>query len=269
MPHQPIRFGKKELSTGITVRYAERGDPDSPALLCLHGYTDSWFSFQRVLEELPPTLHAFVLDQRGHGDSDRPATGYTIADFAQDAVAFMDAQGLAQATVVGHSMGSFIAQQVALLTPARVTRLVLIGSATTAVNAGTVELQQAAHTLADPVDRAFVYEFQSSTIYAPVPESFLNRVVEESMKLPARIWQSAIDGLLGSNLASQLGWITAPTLVLWGDHDQIFPRSEQDALVRTIPAATLQVYSETGHALHWERPQEFVADVLRFTHTER
>jgi pimeloyl-ACP methyl ester carboxylesterase len=267
MPHHPIRFGKQTLSTGITVRYAEQGDPDSPALLCLHGYTDSWFSFQRVFEQLPPALHAFALDQRGHGDSERPATGYTVADFAQDALAFMDAQGIAQATVVGHSMGSFIAQQVALLAPTRVTRLVLIGSATTAVNAGVVELQQAAHTLTDPVDRQFIYEFQASTIYAPVPESFLNRVVEESMKLPARVWQAAIDGLLASDLTAQLGWITAPTLVLWGDRDAIFSRSEQDALVAAIPAARLTVYPETGHALHWERPQEVAADLLQFTHT--
>lgn len=266
--HQPVRFGKQSLSTGITLRYAEHGDSGATPILCLHGYTDSWFSFQRVLELLPSNLHVFALDQRGHGDSDRPATGYTIADFARDALAFMDAKGIERATVVGHSMGSFIAQQVALLAPERVERLVLIGSATTAVNPGIIELQQAVHTLTDPVERQFVYEFQASTIYAPVPESFLNRVVAESMKLPARVWHSAIEGLLASDLVTQLGWITAPTLVVWGEQDGIFGRSEQDALVAVVPSATLHVYSETGHALHWERPQEFATDLVRFIESQ-
>lgn len=262
--HQPVRFGRQTLSTGVTLRYAELGDDTGQPLLCLHGYTDSWFSFQRVLELLPPGYHVFALDQRGHGDSERPATGYTIADFARDALAFLEAQGIGRATVIGHSMGSFIAQQAALLDAARVERLVLIGSATRAVNAGTVELQQAVQMLADPVLREFVYEFQSSTIYHPVPPAFLNRVVEESMKLPARVWHAALDSLLASDISAQLGWITAPTLVLWGEQDTIFPRAEQEALAATIPAAELRVYTETGHALHWERPQQFVDDLLGF-----
>lgn len=262
--HSPIRFGKQLLSTGVELRYAEQGDPAGPVLLCLHGYTDSWFSFQRVLELLPPSYHVFALDQRGHGDSERPETGYGMADFARDAVAFMEAQGIDRATVIGHSMGSFIAQQVALLAAERVERLVLIGSATVASNPGLVELQQAVHTLTDPVDRQFVYEFQASTIYAPVPEAFLKRVVAESMKLPARVWQAAADGLLAVDGTVDLKQIVAPTLVLWGEQDGVFPRSEQEALAAAIPNATLKLYAETGHALHWERPQQFVADLLAF-----
>lgn len=262
--HSPIRFRKQSLSTGVELRYAEQRDPDGPVLLCLHGYTDSWFSFQRVLELLPSSYHVFALDQRGHGDSDRPDAGYTMADFARDAIAFMEAQAIVRATVIGHSMGSFIAQQVALLAAERVERLVLIGSATVAGNPGLIELQQAVQTLTDPVDRQFVYEFQASTIYAPVPDAFLNRVVAESMKLPARVWQAALDGLLASDGTVDLGQISPPTLVLWGEQDGVFPRSEQTALAETIPDATLKIYPETGHALHWERPQQFVDDLLAF-----
>jgi pimeloyl-ACP methyl ester carboxylesterase len=74
----------------------------------LHGYTDSWFSFSRVLPLLAATYQVYALDQRGHGNSDRPACGYSSAAFAADAIAFIDAVGLQQATFVGHSMGRLV-----------------------------------------------------------------------------------------------------------------------------------------------------------------
>jgi pimeloyl-ACP methyl ester carboxylesterase len=69
-----------------------------------------------------------LLDQRGFGDSDRPQGGYEIRDLAADVVAFLDAASIDRATIVGHSMGSFVARCVAITFPERVDRLVLIGS---------------------------------------------------------------------------------------------------------------------------------------------
>jgi pimeloyl-ACP methyl ester carboxylesterase len=51
---------------------------------------------------------------------------------------------------------------------------------------------------------------------------------------------------------------------MWGERDTIFPRSEQDALLAMLPSATLKLYPETGHALHWERPEMFVRDLESF-----
>src|SRR5262245_36939969 len=101
------RFGNLSLDTGVRLHYAESGSAGGEPVLFLHGYTDSWYSFAPVLPRLPASLHAFAPDQRGHGDSERPACDYAPADFAADAVAFLDAVGVREATVVGHSMGSF------------------------------------------------------------------------------------------------------------------------------------------------------------------
>ena len=60
------------LSTGVRLHYAERGDRGGEAIIFLHGYSDSWFSFSRVLPLLSPSYHAFALTERGHGDSDKP-----------------------------------------------------------------------------------------------------------------------------------------------------------------------------------------------------
>ena len=90
------------LSTGVRIEYVEHGRADGVPVIFLHGVTDSWRSFERVLPLLPPNIHAFALSQRGHGDSSRPTSGYQFADMSADLLAFLDAMGLRTATVVGH-----------------------------------------------------------------------------------------------------------------------------------------------------------------------
>src|SRR5688500_15763211 len=126
-----VRLTRLRLHTGVELQVAERGDPAGEPVLFLHGYTDSWFSFSTTLGHLPVSVRAIVPTQRGHGDSQRPTCCYRVSDFAADAVALLDALEVPRATVVGHSMGSFVAQRVAAEWPARVNRLVLIGSGTT------------------------------------------------------------------------------------------------------------------------------------------
>ncbi len=113
-----LRFADARLRTGVRLHYAEQGHPNAHPIILLHGYTDSWFSFSRVLPLLPPSYRVYVPDQR----SERPASGYEMQDLADDTLAFMDAMRVARATLVGHSMGSLVAQQIALAAPSRVTR---------------------------------------------------------------------------------------------------------------------------------------------------
>jgi non-heme chloroperoxidase len=246
----PLRLADTQLTTGVRLHYAQQGDSAGHPIILLHGYTDSWFSFTRVLPSLSSTYHTYALSQRGHGDSERPASGYTMPDLAADVVAFMDVMSLPQATLVGHSMGSLVAQQVALDAPERVARLVLVGSATNMRSEDVLQLEQTVNRLDDPVPVEFAREFQASTIYQPVPDDFLDRAVAESLKLPARVWRAALAGQLAADYTDQINRIQTPTLVLRGDHDTIFSRAAQDDLVAGLGNATLRVYPETGHALH-------------------
>lgn len=252
-----------QLASGLRLRYAEQGNAEGHPIIMLHGYSDSWFSFSRLLPLLPTSYHAYALDQRGHGDSDRPTHGYAMADFAADVVAFMDALGLASATVLGHSMGVLVAQELALTVPQRIAGLILLGGGSHIRTPEVFELQGAINSFKDPVPVEFVQEFQASTIYHPVPNAFLERIVAESLKLPARVWRGALAGALGVDYTARLGQIEMPALLLRGEQDTLF-LAGQDALAAGLLHATMELYSETGHALHWERPEQVASDIEEF-----
>jgi non-heme chloroperoxidase len=254
------------LPNQMTLPYVEQGDPTGVPVLLLHGYTDSWRSFEGVLPHLPASLHAFALSQRGHGKATRPMTGYRLQDFAADLVAFMDTRKLGRAVIAGHSMGSYIAQRFAVDYPDRTLGLVLMGSFTTLRGLpGVAELRGAVSQLTDPIDPGFVLEFQQSTLAQPVPQSFLETVVRESLQVPARVWRAVLAALLEADFSADLGTIKAPTLIVWGDQDAYFPRREQEALAAAIAGAQLVVYPGAGHGLHWEEPAHFATDLVAFT----
>jgi non-heme chloroperoxidase len=259
------RFSEIKLSTGVRLHYAEEGPASGSPVIMLHGLSDSWFSFSKVMPLLGKRHRVYALDLRGHGNSDKPATGYLMRDLAEDVVAFMDAQKIARATIVGHSMGSFVAQQVALAAPQRVSRLVLIGSATTPNEFGGMqEFYDAAAALPEPVPEAFARDFQVSTIYRPVGDAFLERAIDESLKLPSRVWRELVKGMSATEAAVALGRLRIPTLVLAGEKDTFAVPALQPPLVAMLKSAKLKIYQETGHAVHWERPAEFARDVDLF-----
>ena len=122
---QVCEFREIRLYTGVRLRYACVGPRRGRPLLLLHGYPDSWFSFSRILGLVPPDWQLIIPDQRGHGNSERPPGGYTPEQLALDAIALLDALGIESASVVGHSMGSFVAQRIAILAPQRTNITVL------------------------------------------------------------------------------------------------------------------------------------------------
>lgn len=259
-----LLFSSVILKTGVRLHYAVQGEPAGTPVIMLHGYTDSWFSFTPVLPLLDRKYRVYILDQRGHGDSSHPTGGYAMEQFAGDVIAFMDAMNVKQATIVGHSMGSFVAQHVAAMAPERVTRLVLEGSATTIRNKTVLELQREINKLADNVPESFARDFQVSTAYQPLAPEFLQGVVNQSLKSPARVWREVMAEMVSPEANVELKKIKTPTLILWGDKETIFPRSEQDLLVSALKNSTLKVYADTGHAPHWERPERYAKDLQDF-----
>jgi len=254
------------ISPDIILSCAEQGSATGGPLLLVHGYSDSRISYEPLMAALPGELRTLAVTLRGHGGSAKPDAGYTIGDFAADLAILLDRLEVERALVVGHSMGSMVAQQLALDLPERVRGLVLIGALTTLKgNAAAEELwDDPVSTMADLIDPSFVRAFQESTLARPVQPAFLDAVVAESLKVPARVWRAALRAMLGDDLEGQLHRIAAPTLILWGDRDGLCDRAGQLRLERSLPDARLSVQGEAGHAPHWEDPEGVAAEIADF-----
>jgi FAD/FMN-containing dehydrogenase/pimeloyl-ACP methyl ester carboxylesterase len=251
-------------SGAVRLPVIEQGDEDGLPVVFLHGLSDSARSFEPLLAQLPPSIRAIAVTQRGHGDAPKPEGGYTFEQMAADVVGVLDAMGIDRAVIAGHSMGSIVAKRIAIDAPDRVAGLVLMGARPSFTDPVLeAEFFSLLDTFEDPIDPGFVREFQESTLAQPVPEEYLETVVAESLKLPARVWR-ALSSSLRQDSAAGLEKIAAPTLVAWGARDEFALREHQDALVDAIPGARLLEYRVGGHAFHWEDPPAFASDLLAF-----
>lgn len=250
-----VETGHVVLPSGLRLRYIHGGPADGPVVLMLHGLSDSSYSYRRVVPLLPPHYRFIAIDQRGHGDSDRPLSGYWMDDLANDAIDVLDELGIERAVIVGHSMGSFVARKVAERDPHRVARLVLIGTSLSPRNAVVDELRTVLDALRDPISDAFIREFQMTCVNTPVPPEFMDAIVADSAKVPARVWRAAIEGMW----RFEARWpLTVPTLIVGGEKDAVFNRTEQSALFAATERSVLRLEPEIGHCLHWEAPERFV-----------
>lgn len=255
------------LRAGLVLPYAEVGGPAGTPVVLVHGYVDSWWTFEPLLRRMPSSLHVYAPTQRGHGDADKPPDGYLPEDFATDLVAFMDTVGIERAVLVGASSGGVQARIVAGRYPDRVAGLVLLGvPVTLADKPAATELWEVVRQLEDPVDRGFVERFALGMTAEPVAPGFLETVVQESLKAPARVWRETLRGLLETDLRATLSGILVPTLAVWGDHDPILTREEQQTILDTVIGSRLIVYEGVGHVVYWERPERVVRDIAAFAY---
>jgi pimeloyl-ACP methyl ester carboxylesterase len=254
------------LANGITLSAAECGAGPDPVLVLVPGPTDSWRSYEPVLEHLPPTLRAVALSPRGHGDSDKPAGGFGIHDYADDLVLALDALGIGRAVLAGHSGSCLVVRRVAIDHPARVAGLILEASPSTLAGSATLRgfVDTVVADLRDPISPSFARQMVTDTSSPDLPAARLDELVDEVLKVPARVWQETFAALLEYDDRDELGHVAASTLLIHGDADPLVTTTMQDDLARRLPHVERTGYAGVGHTPRWEDPARFTADVVAF-----
>ncbi len=254
-----------KVDTGMTLQYVVQGDPKGRVIVLLHGAGDSWHSWELALPHIPKTYRTYAVTLRGHGLSDHPAKGYSRAEFTSDVTALLKMLNLRDVTLVGHSLGSFVAQVVAQDdVEGRLSRLVLVGSGPGAARDPNAPISSYFASVKDPISYEFARDFQASTAFVPLPPAFLEMMIAEVQRAPAAMFHELAKGSSDPQHVEKLGRIKAKTLLLWGDKDAMFKKADQDALLKAIPGSRLISYADTGHALHWEYPERFAKDLTTF-----
>lgn len=266
--HVPFTPAAVKLGTHVSLECVDVGARPGNVLVLLPGLSDSWRSYELVLPHLPSTFRTIAVSQRGHGDSDKPETGYTVRDFAADLNALLDALSIRQAVIAGHSSASLVARRFALDHPERAAGLILEGSFVR-LGDGATPLATKLASLQDPIPRAFARDFAGSAFSRPVAKEFLDAMIDENVKAPARVWRETFASLLDYDDSAELTTLGVNTLVIWGDKDAIIDRSATEELARSIPDSKLVEYEGIGHTPHWEEPARFARDVATFMKAER
>ena len=251
-----------ELRTGISVPCFIRGPETEVPLLLLHAWAESRRTFDRLIPLLPG-LRILAPDLRGQGEADKPDGGYSLSDQAEDVAAILDALDVPRAYVLGSSSGGYAAQQFAAMYPERVAGLVLVGAPLSLQ--GRPSFADEVDALTDPLEEQWVRDsLLWFPLLHPVPAWYVEDRIKDGLAMPARAWKGILDGLVEAVPPTEAGSISAPTLVIWGASDELLPRSDQEILVSRIPGSRLVVYSETGHLVLWECPEQVAADTMAF-----
>jgi pimeloyl-ACP methyl ester carboxylesterase len=244
-PKEPPAVERRRVRCGRASIYYEvtgSGDP----LVLVHGLSGSGRWWRRNLAALAGERRVYAVDLVGFGGS-RGGLRVPLREAARYLGRWMEALGLAEAAVVGHSMGGFVAADLAAEEPDRVSKLVLVAAA------------------AAPFRYSYRGHLGSVRHNAlRLPLSFLPVLLADSLRAgPLTILRAGRE-LLASDIRVKLGTIVAPTLIIWGERDRLVPPEVGEQLRSVVPNAELATIRGAGHLPMWERPAEFNRLVLEF-----
>ena len=260
-------------TNGINLYYELHGRGPLVVLIPGLGY-DGWM-YSRMIPGLAEQFQVISIDNRGSGRSDKPAGPYTAQMLAADVIGLLDELGAAKAHIVGHSMGGFIAQALAIDYPERVDRLVL--SATNFGGPHHIPITPPVMAVltdvsGDPIERlrrgiaiSTAPGFAESN--AEFVESWLQYRVAHPIDPAGYQAQLAIGLGLLSEAASfehKLGRVTAPTLLLFGEHDVVVPPGNAELLAAKLPHARVEILPNAGHVFPFETPEAANRAITRF-----
>ena len=269
-----------DLPGGFHVHYQEDGDPKAQTLVLLHGFGDSYTSWESWVRDLKGRFHVITLDFPGHGLTRAPAgyqlSGAGLADFV---AAFASKLALPKFAVAGNSLGGGAAWQLAVRHPDLIDALILVDAAGFPPSKPPSSIPLAFRLLQYPIGRALLRNIDNrplieaglkTDVYdkALITPAFVDRWAEFQRAPGHRAILMDIDfGGLGQASSEILSAIKVPTLILHGEDDLIIEPDSARKFAAAIPGAKLIFYPQVGHLPQIELPQRSAADVAAFLAT--
>lgn len=246
------------LTSGRGLRYRRAGA--GTPLVLVHGYLGGSAQWQAEIDRFAPRFDVIAPDLPGYAGSAALPPSDRIAQFAAAVLGLVDELGLGQVTLLGHSMGGMIVQDLAATHPDRIARLILYGT-------GPLGAMPDRFEPLDTSRERVRSDGVAETIRRIGATWFRDGTRARGFDVVARLGAQASEAAAIAGLDAMSQWdgrgalsrLTMPTLVLWGDGDRSYRWPQVEALWQGLPDAGLAVIPGTAHAAHLEKPALFHA----------
>jgi pimeloyl-ACP methyl ester carboxylesterase len=259
---------------GTTFAYRQLGPATGVPVILLNHWGAVLDNFDpRIVDGLAATRPVIALDYRGVGASGGKAP-LTVAEMAEDSIAFIRAQGFEEVDLLGFSLGGFVAQDIVLKEPDLVRKVILTGTGPAGgegiEKVGSVSWPLIVKGLLTFRDPKFYLFFTSTPNGRRAAKAFLERLQERKTDRDRPITMAAFFRQLkaikawGTQAQQDLGAIRKPVLVANGDKDKMVPSSNSIELARRLPNSELVLYEDAGHGGIFQYHEVFVSKALEF-----
>jgi len=263
----------KTTANGIEIYYETHGTGTPLVLISGLGY--SLWQWHRMVPFLAEHFQVIAFDNRGVGQSDKPAGPYSAQMLAADTAGLLDILGIEKAVVMGHSMGGFIAQAMALDFPQKVEKLILCST-----NFGGPRhipvTAEAMKVLTDVTSDALT-RFKNGLVVSTAPSwaeknpEMIQKWIEWRVANPIEpvLYQAQLAiGLAlmpeAAAFETMLPRLNVPTLILFGAHDKVVPPENAKLLAKKITNSKIVIFPDAGHFFPIEIPEAASRVVIEF-----
>ncbi len=260
-------MSNQTINVGVSLNFLE-WEGFGPEVILLHSLGGAASEWSEVGEAFAPDLHAYALDQRGHGRSEKPKGPYTLEAYVGDLLNFIDAVGIDRVNLIGHGMGGRIAWYFAVMHPSRVRMLVV----------------EDEHPFPQPNEAAKWRKL----LKLRIPFETKDEALKKIEKIDAGWWADwlgqslvEVEGGWGFSFSADavvetarelykedhwhlLSRIGCPMLLLCGDKSPVLSQDVAERMQQGIRGCRLTVFPETGHWIHRERRDAFIKIVTEF-----
>lgn len=260
-------------TNGINFYYEERGSPSSTPLLMIMGITAAGAVWEPHTAFFENNFRCIVGDNRGVGLTDKPEGEYSTAMMADDYAGLLDKLKIENAQVIGCSMGSTIAQQLAIRHPDKVKSMVLMCPWARCDNTAKAIFQNLINCKANFSPEEFSLYIQL-LIYSKATWDDEKMLVEleENRKnahlnpnpQPLHGLKSQAAACINHSVLTELSTVLQPTLIIGGKEDIFTPVWMAEEIQETMPNAELFLYEKSGHAFHFENMKDFNSRVTNW-----
>jgi len=254
----------KIKANDVNIYYEISGE--GPALVLLHGWTENHKVWKLQIPEFSKGYRVIAVDLRGHGESDKPESGYSIQTFADDLYHVLNELGIDKAIIAGHSMGGMTALVFYLTYPEKAKALILVNTTSAGIHdTGPMPLRETLELIRTAGFENVVEQFFAQTFFAPgTSEDLINWAKSEVLKNPQYAVEETLKAIMNHDVTGKLSRIAVPTLIIHSTLDLAIGVKMAEILNEGIPNSSIRIIEGVGHHTMLEKPDEFKTAVLDF-----